>query len=543
MERPFHRGSQSFDVEEEAAALLDEDEHTTMLISDHQAARRNEKRSSEYGNEKAQTSKHFTHTIAVALFWAKEQLQQRSWAQIARDFLLFLLPSFVQSRLAPETAPKRKLYPTSHLDGIRGLAAFLVVWHHLFHPFYQVQLTYGVANSNFSIFQLPIVNLLYSGYPWVSVFFVVSGYSLSIKPIKLMRAGQWEELSESLASSTFRRFFRLFLPCFASTFIVMWLLNLNFYEFTREFGSSRGWMRFGGPIHVAKAASWWDQFKDWASCAVNMVWVWSFELFGGRNRYDTHTWTIPVEFRGSLVLFLCQSAFSRKTPYLRMALFVAVAIFVHAWGRWDVFLFIAGPVLAEIDIILSAGAGWHSQSQTRPGGGRLSLFWVVHVFWIVVCLTGLFLLSFPEVAGIASPGFSTLSQHIPTSMPMPDKHRYWPMWGAIFYVAAINNLKLLASFFNTRFIQYLGRISFSIYLVHGPLHHTFGYAVYMLVFQHIFGFVPGELMGPLFNFAFGICFIINLAAIVWAADVFMRAVDIPSVKFAKWLDERGRTAD
>jgi peptidoglycan/LPS O-acetylase OafA/YrhL len=63
----------------------------------------------------------------------------------------------------------------------------------------------------------------------VSVFFVISGYVLSYKAIRLMRAAQYPELLGSLASSVFRRGMRLFLLITASTFISMLFCYWSWY--------------------------------------------------------------------------------------------------------------------------------------------------------------------------------------------------------------------------------------------------------------------------------------------------------------------------
>lgn len=47
----------------------------------------------------------------------------------------------------------------------------------------------------------------------VSVFFVISGYVLSVKVLGLAREGRYPEVYKSVASSVFRRGLRLFVSC------------------------------------------------------------------------------------------------------------------------------------------------------------------------------------------------------------------------------------------------------------------------------------------------------------------------------------------
>lgn len=53
----------------------------------------------------------------------------------------------------------------------------------------------------------------------VTIFFVISGYVLSYRSLKLAREGKPIQLLDSLASSVFRRWLRLHLPVIISTYI------------------------------------------------------------------------------------------------------------------------------------------------------------------------------------------------------------------------------------------------------------------------------------------------------------------------------------
>jgi hypothetical protein len=41
-----------------------------------------------------------------------------------------------------------------------------------------------------------------------------------------------------------------------------------------------------------------------------------------------------------------------------------------------------------------------------------------------------------------------------------------------------------------------------------------------------------------FEMGFFFAALMTIATVVWAADVFWRAVDIPCVKFSKWLESK-----
>lgn len=136
--------------------------------------------------------------------------------------LLALLPSFLRST----TRASRKLYPTSYLDGVRGVAAFIVVLHHYAYEFTSIS-PYGYhtgePGTHDYFFLLPFIRIVHSGRFMVVIFFVISGYVLSYRGLQLAREGNSAQLLKSLGSSVFRRWIRLHLPVIASTIVGFWL--------------------------------------------------------------------------------------------------------------------------------------------------------------------------------------------------------------------------------------------------------------------------------------------------------------------------------
>jgi hypothetical protein len=146
-----------------------------------------------------------------------------------KPFLLFILPNFLRAR-ANKTP--RKLYPTSYLDGLRGVAALFVVIHHYAYTFTASSLQgwhAGPEGSHNWFFQLPLIRVVHSGRFMVAIFFVISGYVLSYRSLKLAREGKQVELLDSLASSVFRRWLRLHLPVIVSTFIAFLAARADFW--------------------------------------------------------------------------------------------------------------------------------------------------------------------------------------------------------------------------------------------------------------------------------------------------------------------------
>jgi peptidoglycan/LPS O-acetylase OafA/YrhL len=80
--------------------------------------------------------------------------------------------------------------------------------------------------------------MLQGGYLAVGIFFVMSGYVVSIKPLKLSREGRVEDARKVIASSAFRRIVRLGLPGVFAT-VVSWLMDrMGAFDISR---SMPGW--------------------------------------------------------------------------------------------------------------------------------------------------------------------------------------------------------------------------------------------------------------------------------------------------------------
>ncbi|KAI9698871.1 MAG: hypothetical protein M1820_007378 [Bogoriella megaspora] len=434
-----------------------------------------------------------------------------------------LLPSIVQKRIHGDSKPER-LFPTSHLDGMRGLAAFFVFFCHLSYNCFIITYGFGLGEDgdNYHLLQLPIIRLFYSGPPMVSIFFVISGYALSLKPLKQMRAHQWDGLLSTMSSSVFRRGFRLFLPTTISTFFIFLMLRLGFYENTRAFAEDRNMLRNILEYHPWRHLTTTEQFWDWLWTLRNFVAVWSWDPYAGSTRYDVHLWTIPTEFRSSLFLFLCLIGLARCKSYLRISILCGISYVVLRSDRWELLLFLSGAILAELDLIRAASMTARGEKEIRMGPLRKA-------FWSTVALAALYLMSFPDEWGNETPGFVYLDSLIPEWFSVG--YRYWQAFGSIMLVWAVNNAPFLQDPFNTPAIQYLGKISYALYLMHGPVIHVIGYAIEPWAWS-----ITGSDTEAQYKAGFLISTVLIIPCLLWAADLFWRAFDIPCVRFARWIE-------
>lgn len=203
-------------------------------------------------------------------------------------------------------------------------------------------------------------------------------------------------------------------------------------------------------------------------------------------------------------------------------------------------LFWFGALFAEVDQIkvarasvtpdlpMSNGSDSLVRSQLRIPSSQMPTK-LRSAFWIANFICGLYLCSFPDERGITTPGFVTLARMIPAWYA--EKYRFWQSFGAIQVIWACTNMRFLQRLFEGPVVQYLGKISYAMYIMHGPVIHTIGWGM-MGVFWNLFG----SETRTQWEMGFALSALITFPCIIWAADIFWRAVDIPCVKFARWLE-------
>jgi peptidoglycan/LPS O-acetylase OafA/YrhL len=199
----------------------------------------------------------------------------------------------------------------------------------------------------------------------------------------------------------------------------------------------------------------------------------------------------------------------------------------HYVDHWVTLLFYAGFLFAELDIRRTALAASKTFSTHPSSPPKPSLLW--SVIYTLTFIGGLYLGGQPEGRWEHAPGWVTLYSLIPSYIH--DRHRYWTGWGAMLLVWSTSNSPMLQRIFTNKFTQYLGKISFSLYLVHGFVIHTLYYWLIEGLWD-VIGFET-DLQKEA---AFAVALVVVSAVLVWVSDVFMRLVDMPSVRFARWVE-------
>ena len=452
-------------------------------------------------------------------------------------------PSFLSKTCARAT----KLRRTAYLDGLRGFAALVVYFHHHQLWAHEAQNSEKIFPSGFGydgqyyLAQLPFIrNFFGGGHYAVCIFFVVSGYVLSCKPLSLIQSGQLDQLGDNLASAMFRRWLRLYIPVMCTTFASVLLWHL--------FGILPNYH----PQHNLSAEiwRWYAEFKNF-----------SFIFRGGGEpwfTYNFHVWSIPYEFRGSIAVYTAMLAFSRCRRNARLWCEIAlIYYFLYLADGAHFALFVAGTLLCDLDLLALTNdlPLWFSSLETF----KTPIFYALFVvsFYLGGCP------SWRNDITILrqSPGWYYLSFFKPQAVF--DYKWFYLFWAAVFAVVSIPHMSSLKKFFEGRFCQYLGRISFAFYLVHGkslsspqhrtganndagPILWTLGDRMYAATGwvkeSHALG-LPGWVnrfpiprLGPYgMELNFLLPQLILLPFTFWISEIVTALVDEPSIKFSQWL--------
>lgn len=447
----------------------------------------------------------------------------------------------LRSLLAPsqhKADDNKPLRPTAYLDGLRGFAAFLVYWQH--HELWSHAYAEGGSqdvfenawgwNGHYHLATFYGTRLFFTGgHLAVACFYVISGYVLPYKALKLIQAGQPTRVGEVVASALFRRWFRLYIPLIVTTFayVTSWHL-FGIWNSQTEPKSTYG----------EEVWNWYCEFKNF-----------SFVFKEGAlwPSYNGHLWSIPLEMRGSVVAYLAALTLARATTRARLLCEVGLIVyFMYVCDAWYAAVFMAGMLQADLDMLArrpEPDSGFPQfLRRLEPHKTKIYAGLLVVAMYLsgVPCHTN----DIEELR--QNPGWYYLSFLKPQAVF--DPKWFYLAIAANIIVAAIPRMPRIKAFFEGRFCQYLGRISFSLYLVHGPVLVTLGDRVYSAVgysapherSREMLAWwidrLPLPTAGPLgLEPAFLLSHIVLLPVTLWLADFVTRTVDEPSVRFGQWF--------
>jgi peptidoglycan/LPS O-acetylase OafA/YrhL len=314
----------------------------------------------------------------------------------------------------------------SYLNGLRGVAALQVVFHHFILAFYPALFSgpgipthmAGSAEVNASG---SVLNLIWDGNFAVCIFFVLSGFVLSHKFFL-------KKEHEIITASAVKRYFRLALPVAFSVLSAFILMKLSLF-FNQPAGdiSGSGWL-----------SSFWTFKPDFLD-SMKQAFVGTF--FSSVFDYNAILWTIACEFLGSFLVFGFLAIFGRAKNR-----FWAYAFLIIVFFQTYYLAFLLGMMLSDLMAHKQAILGRYDRKK---------------IIRTVFLILGLFLGSFP--IGREPQGTMYAFMDFPW---LADPAALYHVLGAFLLMIVLLESKKMQKFFSIRYFLFLGEISFAMYLLH-----------------------------------------------------------------------------
>ncbi|HHT2663919.1 TPA: acyltransferase family protein [Citrobacter freundii] len=363
-----------------------------------------------------------------------------------------------------------------HIEGIRGVACLMVVLSHLALIFYpglhekeliQNKLELSIFNSPLSFF--------YSGTAAVFIFFVLSGYVLTYGVMKN------NNVLLSISTMTIRRYFRLAIPVVASCALSFLVIKY-------------------ASVDTSRLSAWISSYGKFEPSIFGAMYSGLIEtFFRGGSAYNPVLWTMKIEFIGSLIIFFYCAVSSKVEKKTSIAVAFSVVIFMLPLSqieKYSYICFMFGAILNHMDL-------------------KLKTFISVTFLCIGVYFGGVHY------------GSSTYAYVInlisyPVFGEMTNAYYLFCAFSGIFVVTAIIKNDMLSNLFSIRPFVYLGRVSFSVYLIHLPIMYLTVPYIFNTA-SMFFGYFEASLIASL----------VTTILIYLASNIFYKAFDAKAIKLSK----------
>lgn len=378
----------------------------------------------------------------------------------------------------------------NHLEGLRGVAAFVVLLQHMKLSFFDgsgtaaTETVSRAAGGAIGVLLTAPPRALFDGDFAVWIFWVMSAFVLSIK----FHSADKSKANSFLTQSTIRRYPRL-LPPVLLTVMLTWLVHecglMSNNQLADALGAPQGsWL---GALY---------QFQpDFIVAANSGLWQ-SFFAYQPERTYNVVLWTMEIEVYGSFFLFAFLALLG-KHPSRALGYLAASAILFRLNLIWPV-AFLLGTAACDAYVHRESLA-----SRLPPSVTTMLAKFVNNVpaFAAVMLLT-LLIVGLPNYLGVVNLLVATALTSYVACSPVAKKY------------------------FAIRPFVFLGKISFGLYLIHVPIICVLAHPIYALSIQ-VLDRGPASLVS---------CLCITIASIGggWA---LWYAGDRPAVTFSRWVSD------
>ncbi len=332
----------------------------------------------------------------------------------------------IQKKMIDQTSHKIK-----YLEGIRGIAAFIVLLHHFglgFYPaYYSMNMNEGHMDGGNveKMVGTSLLNFFVNGSMAVSIFFVLSGIVLSYRFFETKNV-------EILRGLAIKRYPRLMPPVLFAT-LLFYVVKL-----------------FGG-IYSTEAATitkstWWLPVNgnfDMDFILMLRITLWDV-FFGTNNVYLTVLWTLGTEMYGSFLVFAVLALFGEMR--LRWVVYGVIFTYFIFMMQGFYLAFLMGIMLSDLMV---------NKPQIFTQLGKY--FILTPMFMI-----GFYLASYPVSNFIKIE--ETMYRY--ATLGVFSSYELYHTFGATLLIFSILCSSFLQKIFTNKVSLFLGKISFSMYLLH-----------------------------------------------------------------------------
>lgn len=326
----------------------------------------------------------------------------------------------------------------TEIDGVRGIAAILVVFCHLACVFMPGLYSTELANTGFEqIWTNSPLNILTNGNASVQLFFVLSGFFITRK-VYLNR-------EKSLVSpvKTYIKLLRVIIPAVILSSVLM----------------ASGQMYHLQALDINPGLWFVEQYNDFDVSVIDVVKDVFFRTFISGSEYVGPFWTIHIEFWGSILISV-SSYYIFSMGRNRKGLYIIFGI-ISLCAMEDLLPFFVGAF--AYDCI-------HEPEKDDTWLGKTINFCIKHLCPVLM-IAGIYLVCINRsVTGIWTP-----------LRIIPRRVLLCRSIGNALCVMCIHENRLLRLVFSAKPLQLLGRISAYVYAFHWPIILSLGCGMYILL--------------------------------------------------------------
>lgn len=327
-----------------------------------------------------------------------------------------------------------------HLEGLRGLASMIVFISHIVlflfpqeYAQFPVWLSHDLQMPHFFLtIIMSVFEFFLDGNLAVWIFWFLSAYVISIKFFIKKEASVF-----FLLPAILKRYVRLMIPVLVSV-LLSWLLMALGLIYSQQ---------LVGKI-PSNNTEWIGQFylfhADFLKALISALYF-TFFNFKGIDTYNYNLWTIQNEFLGSIFIFSLFSMVGKRSG--RWSIYFMILLLLAYFHFSYLSLFLIGYALCDYDFFNGSNRLVQSLKKTENFvfRNRLLSFFAASI--------GIFLLR--------------------DFILKCNLHFNYQMLLSIIVVYFVLRINYFIVLFSTQFFVWLGKISFSLYLLHLPLLCSF----------------------------------------------------------------------